>query len=383
MNEEQVRDAEYKGLVCRGVEEAGYYYIGQAAPGFCGRLVSLFVTGPNPLDAAHTAAEHVAWVNDPLHSYVDDGTGGLCVWAHPTPGSAEDILALPGLAGMEVTHRGGGAVRDCLWDQVLRSCVEQGRAFLWGFAADDTHSRSRIGLSWYAALLETDDEFGLKAALRSGAFYVSNGPAIEEIAVQGGTVRLASEFEADVLWLRDGQYVTEDAATRVSGEPGQDLCLRMDRGVRESSFTPAEVQADSGPIAFVRAVVRTTADSLARTQPLRVREDGSLDSPYPAAGTWVRGQTHNHTDTPPQDRTGLSEFRLAYQAVGQRGSFSTDYSYWEAPHQWAPSDGTPRIESVLPDRCARGVETEAVICGVNLAPGAFSHPLTAGSVVRR
>jgi len=74
-------ETEYRGLICRGVEETGGLLIGQPDSG--PDLVSLFVTGPNPLSATHTLEQHVAWVTDPRHSYVrlsvvqDRGLAGL------------------------------------------------------------------------------------------------------------------------------------------------------------------------------------------------------------------------------------------------------------------------------------------------------------------
>ncbi|MEN6346215.1 MAG: hypothetical protein ABFE16_13025, partial [Armatimonadia bacterium] len=168
------QETEYRGLLCRGVEESGRLLIGQ--PGFGPHLVSLFVTGPNPLSASQTTAQHVAWAIDPLHSYVADGFGSLVVWAHPSRGDIPGILALPGLTGLDVNYTGDGLSREALWDQVLTACYDAGRPFLWAYADDDTHSRTNINLSWYAARLPQQDEFALKAALRTGAFYVSNGP---------------------------------------------------------------------------------------------------------------------------------------------------------------------------------------------------------------
>ena len=164
--------AEYTGLICRGVEESGRLYIGQ--PGFGPHLVSLFVTGPNPLSATHTLAEHIAWVNDPLHSYVADGTGGMVIFAHPGPAQADFILSLDGLTGMEVNYCGDALSREALWDEVLSVCAREARPFIWGFGNDDTHSSTRANLSWFAARLPEMTEFALKQALREGAFYISN-----------------------------------------------------------------------------------------------------------------------------------------------------------------------------------------------------------------
>jgi streptogramin lyase len=367
------QETEYRGLICRGVEETGRLFIGQ--PGFGPHLVSLFVTGPNPLSASHTLAQHMAWVNDPLHSYVADGTGGLVVWAHPSRGDAAAMLALPGLTGFDVNYAGDALSREALWDQVLTACCDAGRPFLWAFADDDTHSRTNINLSWYAARLPKQDEFALKAALRSGAFYVSNGPYISDIQVRGRAITLTLEQDSEVLWMASGQYLgaTAPVTAAVGPDPGENHCLQRDRGVRESTLDLGKLGLPAAQLKFVRAAVRTAPDKVAQTQPWRLRADGSLENPYPAEGTWLRGQVHNHTDANPGNHTGIRDFRLAYQAKGQLGSFSTDYSYWESPHQWLPTDGTPQVESVSPDRIAAGQAVEVTIRGVNLDASATVH----------
>ncbi len=359
----------YQGLICRGVEESGRLFIGQ--PGFGPHLVSLFVTGPNPLSATHTLAEHLAWVNDPLHSYVADGTGGLCIWAHPSPRDGAAILALEGLAGIEVHYSGDARARDGLWDELLRGCLQAGRPFLWAYAADDTHSRTNINLSWYAALLPTVDERSLKQALRTGAHYVSNGPVIEAVQVAGSTITVRAGQPSDIAWLRAGQHLApEPGEWTVTPEPGAEHCLRLDRGVVEATLDVASLGLAAEELGLVRAVVQTGPDQLALTQPLRVGGGYRIENPYPPTGTWVRGQTHNHTDAPPGNSTVIVEYRLAYQAVGQLGSFSTDYSYWESPHQWRPEDGTPQVLDVNPGRCVAGEGAQVQVVGVNLGQGA-------------
>jgi len=354
----------YRGLICRGVEESGRLTIGQ--PGFGPHLVSLFVTGPNPLSATQTLAEHVAWANDPRHSYVADGTGSLVIWAHPHGVKAADMLRLPGLAGMEVHYAGDCAKLDKLWDEVLTGCHGAGRPFLWGYAADDTHSRTSINLSWFSARIAAFDEASLKTALRSGSFYVSNGPEIDDIAVEGRTIRIALPQQAEVLWLRAGQYLgaRPTDAMVVSPDPGENRCTRQDQGVSNSGLSLDELAIPSGEFKYVRAVVRTDPDKIALTQPFRVHPDGSIDNPYATGGQWVRGQTHNHTDSG-YGKSNLPAFRLAYQEQGQLASFSTDYSYWESPYQWLPTDGTPHIMSVTPNRSAEGQDAEVTITGVN------------------
>jgi len=361
---------EYTGLICRGVEESGRLYIGQ--PGFGPHLISLFVTGPNPLSATDTLEQHMAWVTDPLHSYVADGTGALVVWAHPSDPQESGILALDGLAGIELNYAGNGLSRDALWDRLLTACADAGRPFLWGYAADDTHSYERANFSWFAARLPEVSEAALKHALRTGAFYASNGPTIEDIQVAGSTVSLALGQEAEVLWLRAGQHLVApaDAPIELTSEPGDNRCLQRDAGVSESRLDLGALGVLVGELRFVRALVRTGPGQIAQTQPFAVSADGAITNPYPAEGDWVRGQTHNHTDAGPGNTARLAAYRLAYQAFGQLASFSTDYSYWEAGYQWLPTDGTPQIVAVAPDRVRAGEAVAATITGANLGAGA-------------
>lgn len=363
----------YMGLICRGVEESGRLFIGQ--PGFGPHLVSLFVTGPNPLSATQTLPEHVAWVNDPLHSYVADGTGGMCIWAHPGPRDAAAIVDLPGLSGVEVSYAGDGLTRDGLWDQVLTACHDAQRPFIWAFADDDTHSRTSINLSWFAARVSEVNVFALKAALRHGSFYISNGPLIEDISVQGGRITVRPAEPMQVLWLASGQYLGAEptAQMTVTTEPGESHCLRCDDAVSNSTLDTTAIGLSPEQLKFVRAVVRAEPSKVAQTQPWRIRPDGSIDNPYPDSGTWIRGQSHNHTDAPPGNTTIIHQYRLAYQQVGQVASFSTDYSYWESPHQHPVSDGTPLIAAVTPSRCPANAADELVISGANLDPAATVH----------
>jgi len=110
-------------LPARGVEEGnGRTFIGEPVIVFPGHMASLFVTGKNPLAGKGTLQDLVNWTNDPLHSYIADGTGGLAVWAHPDPSWGSRILALDeGLVGMELYHGFDPLYyRDQLWIRCFR-----------------------------------------------------------------------------------------------------------------------------------------------------------------------------------------------------------------------------------------------------------------------
>ena len=131
------------------------------------------------------------------------------------------FLLFPAWRGLEVLHH-DGVHRDQLWSEVLSGCYRNHRPFLWGFAADDTHSQTQIALSWYAARVPKKDEFALKNALRSGAFYISNGPKIDDIAVDEQNITLRLQQESEVLWLCDGQYLTGKTADKIVIAPSRE-----------------------------------------------------------------------------------------------------------------------------------------------------------------
>lgn len=357
----------YQGLVCRGVEESGRLIIGQ--PGFGPHLVSIFSTGPNPLSASQTVPQHVAWVDDPLHSYVPDGTGAMCIWAHPIQQKPETLLAVPGLAGFELNYAGWACAFEELADGIWRGCVAARRPFLWGFAADDTHSGGKKGLSWFEARLPQRTELALKRALRTGAFYVSNGPGITNITSTATSITLELAEPGDVSWLRDGQFFNQEdekpIAPEITGEPGKNRCVQFDRSVKTATLSLSALRTPARGLQFVRAIVGLEGNKMVQTQPFRVLPGGKIVNPYPPTGEWVRGQSHNHSDTPPWGTDGLQRFRLGYQEKGQAASFCTDYSYWESPYQWAPEDGTPQVLSVRPARALVGQRARVTIRGLN------------------
>lgn len=361
----------YRGLVCRGVEESGRLIIGQ--PGFGPHLVSIFCTGPNPLSASETVPQHLAWVNDPLHSYVLDGTGAMCIWAHPIQQKPETLLAAPGLAGFELNYTGWALAFDELADGIWRGCVAANRPFLWGYAADDTHASGKKGLSWFEARLPETSELALKQALRSGAFYVSSGPAITNITSTADTTQIELAEPGDVCWLRAGQFLAAEGdgplPVEVTTEPGKNRCLQLDRGVKASTLSLGKLSVPLRDLQFVRAIVGLEGNRMAQTQPLRILPDGRIVNQYPATGAWIRGQTHNHSDTPPWSNVGLQKYRLGYQDKGQAASFCTDYSYWESPYQWAPEDGVPEVLSVRPAKAITGQPCRATLRGVNFGDG--------------
>ena len=358
-------------IACRGTEHCGRFV--EDNPGWACHMPTLFITGKNPDIARHTPAEHIAWAKNPLHSYVADGTGALCVIAHPGRWQDELLATLKDLDGMEIAH-GRDFVRDARWDRALTARLKKGLRPIWGFAADDTHSSKKSDRCWFAARLSELNEKNLKAALRGGNFYVSTGPVITDVQVQGGTITLKAGQKSDIRWLKSGQYCrgtrygVEDGV--VSRRAGANQCLKLDRGVTESSYTLNEADGTTDPVKglFIRCVV-SAGERAAMTQPFVISVTG-VTNPYAPRGKWYKGQAHNHSDALPGQTDKIKTYHADYAARGHACAFETGYDYWVVPFQYYPPDRTPVIERVEPFRLAAGGPAAATVSGRAFKRGA-------------
>ena len=349
-------------IVLRGSEHSGRFL--EDNPGWPMHLVTLFVTEKNIDSAWHTPRQHMEWASRPWHSYVADGTGAFVIIAHPGRNQFEQITSLPTLDAMEVNHSGDAARYEELWDRVLSWRVRNGLKPIWGTGADDTHSITNIDLSWIALRLPELTEAAIKRALRSGGFYVSSGPVIADIQVRGRTVELTTAEPADIRWLRDGQYGVGPA--EVSREAGPNRCLRIEKNVTRGAYT----LDDPADVLFLRAVVTTgQPGKAAQTQPFVLRA-GNIENPYPAAGRWHKGVTHNHGDYPEGSEERIVKYHAAYAAKGHTAAFETPYEYWLNPIANYPVERAPWIVRVEPRRVTAGASRKIAIYGSGFAEGA-------------
>jgi len=106
---------------------------------------------------------------------------------------SDEFEACEGLAGLEVFNAGcelevGRGHAELHWDEAL----ERGRQLL-GIATDDSHHPGRDSAhAWVWARCEERTPEAVLAALDSGSFYSSNGPAIEELETDGDDVVVRS-----------------------------------------------------------------------------------------------------------------------------------------------------------------------------------------------
>lgn len=356
------------GIVLRGSEHSGRFV--QDNPGWPPHLVTLFLTEKNIDSSWQTPRQHLEWASSPLHSYVADGTGCFVIIAHPPASSFEEIMSLPALNAMEVNHSGHASKYEELWDRVLTARLRGGQKPLWGTGADDTHWSAvpKIPLSWIALRMPELSEAAVKRALRAGAFYVSNGPVITDVQVRGATIEVTAAGPVDIRWVRDGQFGIGPAV--VSPGPGENHCLRIDRGVSRSSYTLPDA-AGAAPPLFLRCLVTTAKpEKAAQTQPFVVAPGGSLANPYPSSGRWHRGMTHNHGDYPEGSEARATKYFELYASRGFSAAFETPYEYWFSPMATFPEGRAPRIARVEPHRVPAGAAATLRVSGSGFSPKA-------------
>lgn len=117
--------------------------------------------------------------------------GGVPFLCHPYWSGlrAEDVLAAPSLAGIEIWNGGsevmqGNGLSTVLWDDVL----QQGRMVM-GLATDDCHTPGEdSGHGWTWVLARERSGEAVIRALRGGRFYASAGPKLRDVVIEDAAV---------------------------------------------------------------------------------------------------------------------------------------------------------------------------------------------------
>jgi hypothetical protein len=159
-------------LVMSGVEVGA----GATEMGSRYHIVGVGLTQPLPEDLDRSAAQVVIdWLRD---------AGALVLIAHPywTMLTLKDLLSLERYDGIEVFNAG------CEWEtrhgdasQHWDWLIERGRQVL-GYAVDDSHwGFADYAGGWVMVRAEERSRRGIVNALRTGSFYSSAGPLINEL----------------------------------------------------------------------------------------------------------------------------------------------------------------------------------------------------------
>lgn len=145
--------------------------------------------------------------------------------AMPWPTSILDRVI--GYVGVEV-YNGNVPPEDYYvdrWDSLLSKNVAA-----WGLAVDDAHRLSDVGNGWIVVYAEALTTNAVKAAIRRGSFYATQGPDIRH-SVTGGTIYVATSNAASIAFYgRGGSLLAEaSGATSLAYAPhGGELYVRAE-----------------------------------------------------------------------------------------------------------------------------------------------------------
>jgi hypothetical protein len=135
--------------------------------------------------------------------------GGIPILAHPgwrIGWTGTDFARLHGYGAVEIFNgmtsdpqRGAGP-NIALWQTVLNAKGWPNR--VWGIAVDDAHQPDQMDRGWVMVKTAQLSSDAIKDAMRSGAFYSSNGPSFGALGVMNGAIT-ASSADASVIRFFD------------------------------------------------------------------------------------------------------------------------------------------------------------------------------------
>ena len=217
----------------------------------------------HPPCSDHPEPYHLACLNVPIgfdvpeRIDVNDGiervrqAGGEAVLAHPywSGLTVNQLLPVQGHIAIEVYNatctKHGKGFSSVQWDELL----DAGR-LVSAVACDDTHRGRDIFMGWTMVKAQELTPAAVLESLRSGQFYASCGPVIDDFRLQDGQVSLACSPVVDVHFIAQFSYghscYAGDGETLTSAE----FILR--EGTR---FVRAEVVDGAGHRAWTNPLV--------------------------------------------------------------------------------------------------------------------------------
>ena len=155
----------------------------------------LDILAADALARSHGEAGSFAIVNHP---------NWLCWHENPESATLAQLREWVGYAGIEIYNGtigglNGSSYATDKWDLLLSANIR-----LWGFANDDSHHATEdVGLGWNMAYVQEPGVKGVVEALRNGRFYASTGVVIENIHVEGTTIRVETSNAQRIAAIRD------------------------------------------------------------------------------------------------------------------------------------------------------------------------------------
>ncbi len=191
----------------------------------------------------------VASPSTPAQGRIDaiTGDGGIAVLGHPgwRIGYLDtDMKTLRGYSAVEI-YNGMTMTQDdqlraniAKWHEGLKANGPKNPIF--AVAVDDAHESRFRNTGWVAAKMSRISADGVRQALRTGAFYASNGPSFSRIGVLDGAVAAVSP-DAEII-----RFIDEDLNVVAQGSP----LLATYRPTEKDLFIRIEATAADGTTAW-------------------------------------------------------------------------------------------------------------------------------------
>lgn len=185
--------------------------------------------------------------------------GFLCAYCHPTWSRQDyrDYAPLEGLWGMELCNSGSQFAYDSYNGNIYRELCALGKSIM-PLGTDDSHSEPRIGLAWTMVGAPELSYQSVIAALEKGDLYMSTGPEIHSLTIEGETLHIACSPAAKIHLETGNRW-----AKAIVGEDGPitqadislSYWLKNSYG-QEDSFLWLTITAPDGTYAATRAYRR-------------------------------------------------------------------------------------------------------------------------------
>jgi len=184
------------------------------------------------------------------------GAGGFVILCHPNWQYKEyfpnDLIdTLTGYTGIEITNAvvhsltGSGLALDT-WDHIL-----SGGKHAWGFGNDDFHHFWNTNRVYNMIYAESGSFADIKKAVLEGCFYVSNGVALKEYALEGNEIYVKAGYFRDT-YIENFEY-------KITGAKGRTLCKTESGSIHfkipdNEPYVRVEVTADYGAKMYLQPV---------------------------------------------------------------------------------------------------------------------------------
>ncbi|MHB1454723.1 MAG: PHP domain-containing protein [Saccharofermentanales bacterium] len=177
-----------------------------------------------------------------VQTIIDDlsAHGNLCILAHPvwSRNEMDDLRQLSrGLLGIEIYNNvcefeWNNGQAQLYWDLLWKDGIR-----LWGFASDDSHNPDIHAFGGWIAVKAGDlSASSIVDALKSGSFYSSTGPSIDDFYVENGEAYVECSDAVSI------HFMTYDNLGRsFYAPPGETISSAVHRLTGQEKFVRVEV----------------------------------------------------------------------------------------------------------------------------------------------